>query len=100
MIGFIRRLFGIYTPVEERARGKKYVQTMIEDVAVITCNDTRAECSILYSLTEELKEKRNAAFTPEAKAYAQGIADALEEWLERSREKRTQPELVEAVDVG
>jgi hypothetical protein len=90
MFGFIRRLFGKYTPGEKRTQGYKYALETIKDVRLYTERDSqdyreKVEGGTIMSLSDEWKALRTAAISKGCDndmAYANGIQDYLEQWLQ------------------
>lgn len=81
MLGFIRRLFGIYTIEEKREQGRRYAMDLID-----TAQSDEQEGIILMDLADEWRALRTNALdagSDRQLAYADGIQDALEEWLQR-----------------
>jgi gamma-glutamyl phosphate reductase len=88
MIGFIRRMFGNYTPEENKERGRKYAKEQLLGIGILTGNNADADAVIAYSLMREMKELQAAARTDVDKAYAEGIRDVLQDWLENKKDSR------------
>lgn len=91
MIGLIRRFFGKNTPKESRKRGRKYACEILEDTRIITDHDESAEGALLIQLADEMNYRKRTANNENDRAYADGILDHLEEWLQERDSERYTP---------